>query len=140
MAPSEHGTHERTQTRSGLPRVPGDGGAPAGAGGHLRRGPQQARTVADGGRGPDGDVPVGGGAPRVGRRRRPAVDAGALRGRARAAARGATAEGAAVNPFDPHTPADPFGSPLEGDPADWMRAQLWERRIVALTGTLDDVN
>jgi ATP-dependent Clp protease protease subunit len=45
-----------------------------------------------------------------------------------------------VNPFDPRSPADPFGSPLSGDPADWMRAQLWERRTVALTGTLDDAN
>jgi ATP-dependent Clp protease protease subunit len=43
-----------------------------------------------------------------------------------------------VNPFDPRSPVDPFGSPLEGNPAEWMRARLWERRIVALTGTLDD--
>jgi ATP-dependent Clp protease protease subunit len=45
-----------------------------------------------------------------------------------------------VNPFDPRSPADPFGSPLDGDPAEWMRAQLWARRTVALTGTLDDAN
>ena len=45
-----------------------------------------------------------------------------------------------MNPFDPRSPADPFGSPLDGDPAEWMRAQLWARRTVALTGTLDDEN
>jgi ATP-dependent Clp protease protease subunit len=45
-----------------------------------------------------------------------------------------------MNPFEPGSPADPFGSPLGEDPADWMRAQLWERRIVALTGTLDEAN
>ncbi len=33
---------------------------------------------------------------------------------------------------------DPFGSPAERDPAEWMRAQLWARRTIALTGTLDD--
>lgn len=33
---------------------------------------------------------------------------------------------------------DPFGSPLDRDPAEWMRAQLWERRVVAVTGALDD--
>jgi ATP-dependent Clp protease, protease subunit len=33
---------------------------------------------------------------------------------------------------------DPFGSPLERDPAEWMRAQLRARRVVALTGLLDD--
>ncbi|MGZ6966745.1 MAG: ATP-dependent Clp protease proteolytic subunit [Acidimicrobiia bacterium] len=34
--------------------------------------------------------------------------------------------------------ADPFGSPLDRDPAEWVRAQLWERRVVALTGWLDE--
>jgi ATP-dependent Clp protease protease subunit len=33
---------------------------------------------------------------------------------------------------------DPFHGSPERDPADWLRAQLWERRTVALTGTLDD--
>ncbi len=33
---------------------------------------------------------------------------------------------------------DPFGGPLDRDPAEWMRAQLRERRTVALTGVLDD--
>jgi ATP-dependent Clp protease protease subunit len=40
--------------------------------------------------------------------------------------------------FGPGPGTDPFGSPLDRDPADWMRAQLWERRTVALTGVLDD--
>jgi ATP-dependent Clp protease protease subunit len=34
--------------------------------------------------------------------------------------------------------ADPFGGALDRDPAEWVRAQLWERRTVALTGQLDD--
>ncbi len=45
-----------------------------------------------------------------------------------------------MNPFDPRMPTDPFGSPLEGDPSEWMRSQLWSRRTVALTGTLDAAN
>jgi len=39
---------------------------------------------------------------------------------------------------NPGPGTDPFGSPLGRDPAEWMRAQLWERRTVALTGELDD--
>jgi len=44
-----------------------------------------------------------------------------------------------MNVFGPGGGSDPFGSPLDRDPAEWMRAQLWERRTVALTGTVDDV-
>ena len=33
---------------------------------------------------------------------------------------------------------DPFGGSTQRDPAEWMRAQLWERRTIALTGALDD--
>lgn len=40
--------------------------------------------------------------------------------------------------INPGGGTDPFGSPLDRDPAEWMRAQLWERRTVALTGVLDD--
>lgn len=40
--------------------------------------------------------------------------------------------------FGPGPGTDPFGSPLDRDPAEWMRAQLWERRTVAITGALDD--
>lgn len=43
-----------------------------------------------------------------------------------------------MSPFDPQPSTDPFESPLDRDPAEWMRTQLWERRTVALTGTLDD--
>jgi ATP-dependent Clp protease protease subunit len=32
---------------------------------------------------------------------------------------------------------DPFSRSMDRDPADWLRAQLWERRTVALTGALD---
>lgn len=39
---------------------------------------------------------------------------------------------------NPGPGTDPFGSPLARDPAEWMRAQLWERRTVAITGALDD--
>jgi ATP-dependent Clp protease protease subunit len=38
---------------------------------------------------------------------------------------------------NPGAGSDPFGSPLDRDPAEWMRAQLLERRTVALTGALD---
>ncbi|HEY3721721.1 MAG TPA: ATP-dependent Clp protease proteolytic subunit [Acidimicrobiia bacterium] len=43
-----------------------------------------------------------------------------------------------MNPFDPGTGRDPFGGPLDQDPADWVRAHLRGRRIVTLTGRLDD--
>lgn len=38
----------------------------------------------------------------------------------------------------PGSGTDPFGRRLDRDPAEWMRAQLWERRTVAITGVLDD--
>ena len=43
-----------------------------------------------------------------------------------------------VNPFDPGSGRDPFGGPLDHDPAEWVRAQLRGRRVVTLTGRLDD--
>ena len=43
-----------------------------------------------------------------------------------------------MNPFDPGPGRDPFGGPLEHDPAEWVRAQLRGRRVVTLTGRLDD--
>jgi ATP-dependent Clp protease, protease subunit len=39
--------------------------------------------------------------------------------------------------INPGPGTDPFGGALDRDPAEWMRAQLWERRTVALTGRLD---
>jgi ATP-dependent Clp protease protease subunit len=33
---------------------------------------------------------------------------------------------------------DPFGGELSHDPAEWVRAQLRERRVVAVTGSLDE--
>lgn len=43
-----------------------------------------------------------------------------------------------MNIINPGPGGDPFGGSFDRDPAEWMRAQLWERRVVALTGQLDD--
>jgi ATP-dependent Clp protease protease subunit len=42
--------------------------------------------------------------------------------------------------FNPGSGADPFGFSFDRDPKETLRAQLWERRVVALTGTLDDAS
>ncbi len=41
-----------------------------------------------------------------------------------------------MNAFGPGV--DPFGGELSHDPAEWARAQLRQRRVVTLTGALDD--
>jgi ATP-dependent Clp protease protease subunit len=49
-----------------------------------------------------------------------------------------------MSAIDPGPGSDPFGrgfgGSFERDAAEWMRAQLWERRVVALVGRLDDTS